>query len=68
MLCRFIYGNTRVRRGLLRRGEAENRPDSPREDGLRVFSSDEPFPENLVKQTIETIRRERDQQNFRKVN
>jgi AbrB family looped-hinge helix DNA binding protein len=38
-----------------------------REDGLWVFSSDEPFPENLVEQTIEDVRREREQQNFGKV-
>jgi AbrB family looped-hinge helix DNA binding protein len=32
-----------------------------REDGLWVFSSAEPFPENLVEQTTEDVRREREQ-------
>ena len=33
-----------------------------REDGMWVFSSDEPFPGNLVEATTEKVRRERNEQ------
>jgi AbrB family looped-hinge helix DNA binding protein len=33
-----------------------------REDGMWVFSSDEPFPENIVEETMERVGRERDEQ------
>jgi hypothetical protein len=38
-----------------------------REDGIGVFSSDEPFPQNLVQETMEEVRPERDEQIFGKV-
>jgi AbrB family looped-hinge helix DNA binding protein len=38
-----------------------------REDGMWVFTSDEPLPENLVEDTMEAIRRERDEQIFGKM-
>ena len=33
-----------------------------REDGMWVFTTDEPLPENLVEDTMEAVRRERDEQ------
>jgi AbrB family looped-hinge helix DNA binding protein len=33
-----------------------------REDGMWVFTTDEPLPENLVEDTMEAVRRERDSQ------
>ena len=41
--------------------------DLRREDGLWVYRVGEPLSESVVEQTIEDIRRERDQQNFGKV-
>jgi AbrB family looped-hinge helix DNA binding protein len=38
-----------------------------REDGMWVFSSDEPFPENLAEETMEKVRRERNGQILGKV-
>jgi len=35
-----------------------------REDGMWVITFDEPLPENLVEETIEAVRRERDEQNL----
>jgi len=37
-----------------------------REDGMWVFTTGEPLPENMVEDTIEAIRRERDEQNLGK--
>ena len=33
-----------------------------REDGMWVFTSDEPLPANMVEETIERVRREREEQ------
>src|SRR5271156_4365461 len=33
-----------------------------REDGMWVFTTDQPLPENLVEDTMEAVRRERDEQ------
>jgi AbrB family looped-hinge helix DNA binding protein len=38
-----------------------------REDGLWVYTVGEPLSDSVVEQTIEDIRRERDEQNFGKV-
>jgi AbrB family looped-hinge helix DNA binding protein len=38
-----------------------------REDGMWVFSSDEPLPDNLVEDTIEAVRREREEHILGKV-
>lgn len=36
-------------------------------DGMWVFTSDEPLPADLVEDTMEAVRRERDEQIFGKV-
>jgi AbrB family looped-hinge helix DNA binding protein len=38
-----------------------------REDGMWVFTSDEPLPANLVEDTMEAVRREREEQILGKV-
>src|ERR1700691_4500488 len=70
ILCRSICGNTRgspISGQEITLRPVRSKMRLVREDGIGVFSSDEPFPQNLVQETMEEVRPERDEQIFGKV-